>query len=110
MQPLQWRQIRRAVFVVLAWFTIASGAGCNRQNGIRVHEDRWDNAVRVLSAQAEIDLNCGDLEYKLIERTGKEPTKIAVEGCGHRALYQRSVRRGALKHSHGSDWALVTRS
>jgi len=110
MRLLKRHWASRATQVVVAGLTFALAAGCHRQNGIRVHEGRWDEAVRILSAQAEIDLNCGELKYKLIERTGKEPTKIAVEGCGRRALYQRSVRRGALQHSHGSDWALVSRN
>ena len=83
-------------------------ASCYHQNGIRVSESRWRSAVQSLSAQAEIDLHCETLDYELVERTAKEPTSIAVEGCGQRALYRRPTRGGVFR-KRGRAWTLVTR-
>lgn len=97
------------LLVAVAVVCLHALEGCYHQNGIRVHEGRWDAAVAALGAQAEIEMRCGDLEYRLIERIGKEPSKIAVEGCGQRALYERPVRRGMFRKRGTSDWAVIAR-
>ncbi len=75
-------------------------AGCGRghvmhMNGISVYEHVWVTAVDRLAPQAAHEMQCGepDLAYVLLQRRGRQPSQILVEGCGQRVIYKRARGR-----------------
>jgi hypothetical protein len=74
-----------------------SGSACVGKRisvgGIDVYESVWRRTTSDIGRKASFELGCdaGQLKYTLLHRELREPTEVAVEGCGHRALYVRPI-------------------
>lgn len=98
---------------VVSWFFVAAllTAGCagNRivVNGIEVYESYWNKALSSLEGRAAFEMQCpaSSLQFLLLQRKGRYPSQIAVNGCGKRAMYVRSLLHGAL-----TEWMLSSAS
>ena len=63
--------------------------------GIVVYKKWWTKTVDELRYQASIDLRCDldSIDFTLVAKQGKVPTKVYAEGCSSQALYVRRLRR-----------------
>lgn len=80
-------------------------------SGIEVYEKYWLRAVSQLESRASFELGCpaNQLAYHLLEKYGRHPVQIGVEGCGQRAVYHRPVLRSGGDTAIGS-WMLNSSS
>lgn len=74
-------------------------------NGIRVYERHWDKTLQELRPRASFDFGCPQeqLRFTLFKRSGRAPTEVGAQGCGHRGMYVRAVGTGGT-----GPWVLNT--
>lgn len=60
-------------------------------NGHEVYERVWERTVSDITSRATFDLGCPaeQLTVTLLEKYGRDPVEVGVEGCGHRIRYTR---------------------
>ncbi|MEM9188887.1 MAG: hypothetical protein AAGF12_06910 [Myxococcota bacterium] len=58
-------------------------------NGIEVYSDIWERTKEELAPRAILDLNCRELSFALLRKVVRQPTEVAVTGCGSTAIYAR---------------------
>jgi hypothetical protein len=99
----------KVLSTVLVCFLLAA---CGRKivvNDIVVYEKHWNRALSDIRPRATVELDCPgtQLQFTLLQRSGRVPTNVAVQGCGKTALYERPVARAGTMTAVGT-WTLAS--
>jgi len=88
--------------VALAVAVACSRPPVIRVDGFEVYQDYWNKTVIDLGRTASFDLDCpeSELEFTLLQKSGRWPSRVGVRGCGRQATYVGG---------YGGNWAMNNR-